>query len=340
MAKYTMTRLFRDQYSKQKPVVKVDLTGRVVVVTGANTGLGFEACKHIASMNPKRLIMCCRNQKKGEEAVSKLSADTGYKNAEVWTLDLASFASVKSFVDRFEKEGERLDVLIENAGATAPQTYETTNDGWATILQVNALAPALHALLLLPIMLRTSKQHSVTARIVNVSSDLHYFSNLPRDKEIKKGTSNILEEMSSEAYFKRTGHTAKYNDTKLLNVLFTQALQRHIGPNPSVVVSAVNPGFCYSELRRDMSGLQAVFNCLMEKALALTMEEGGRQLVYAALAEHEKMPGGYASFTDIVEPSDDALNEQLETRFWNDLVSVASRIDGRIPQIVEENLKF
>ncbi|KAK7056346.1 hypothetical protein VNI00_002900 [Paramarasmius palmivorus] len=318
MAKYTMTRLFRDQYSKQKPVVKVDLTGRVVVVTGANTGLGFEACKHIASMNPKRLIMCCRNQKKGEEAVSKLSADTGYKNAEVWTLDLASFASVKSFVDRFEKEGERLDVLIENAGATAPQTYETTNDGWATILQVNALAPALHALLLLPTMLRTAKQHSVTTRIVNVSSDLHYFSNLPRDKEIKKGTSNMLEEMSSEAYFKRT----------------------HIGPNPSVFVSAVNPGFCYSELRRDMSGLQAVFNCLMEKALALTMEEGGRQLVYAALAEHEKMPGGYASFTDIVEPSDDALNEQLETRFWNDLISVASRIDGRIPKIVEENLKF
>ncbi|KAK7056348.1 hypothetical protein VNI00_002902 [Paramarasmius palmivorus] len=340
MAKHSMSQFIRDQSSTQKPVLKVDLTGKVVVVTGANTGLGFEACKHIATMNPRRLIMGCRNRQKGEEAISKLSAETGYKNAEFWQLDLASFASVKSFADKYEKEGERLDILIENAGVTGPKTYETTSDGWATLLQVNAIAPALHALLLVPIMLRTAKEHSVTTRIVNVSSDLHYSATLAKDKEIKKGNGNMLKEMSSQAYFKRTDYMTKYNDTKFLNVLFTRALQRHIGPSPPVVVSAVNPGFCISELRRDISGIQAAFSCLMEKALALTMEEGSRQLVYAALAQDDKMPGGYTSFNEVVEPSDDALNVQLETRFWNDLISVVSRLDGRIPQIVEEHLKL
>ncbi|KAK7056347.1 hypothetical protein VNI00_002901 [Paramarasmius palmivorus] len=317
-----MSQFIRDQSSTQKPVVKVDLTGKVVVVTGANTGLGFEACKHIATMNPRRLIMGCRNRQKGEEAISKLSAETGYKNAEFWQLDLASFASVKSFVNKYEKEGERLDILIENAGVTGPKTYETTSDGWATLLQVNTIAPALHALLLVPIMLRTAKEHSVTTRIVNVSSDLHFSATLAKDKEIKKGNGNMLKEMSGQAYYKRTDFITKYNDTKLLNVLFTQALQRHLPtspnpfPSPPIVVSTPNPGFCHSELRRDISGVQAAFNCLMEKALALTVEEGSRQLVYAALAQDDKMPGGYTSFNEVAEPSDDALNLQLETRFW------------------------
>ncbi|EEB94685.1 hypothetical protein MPER_06460, partial [Moniliophthora perniciosa FA553] len=79
MAKFSLFRFAREQFSKQKPVVKTDLTGKVVVVIGANTGLGFEACKHFTSMNPKRLIMGCRSKQKGEEAVSK----TGYNHAEL-----------------------------------------------------------------------------------------------------------------------------------------------------------------------------------------------------------------------------------------------------------------
>ncbi|KAI3602610.1 short-chain dehydrogenase [Moniliophthora roreri] len=221
MARLSVLRFFREQYSKQKPVVKLDLAGKVVVVVGANTGLGFEACEHFASMNPKRLIMGCRNKRKGEEAVSskfgppraKLQAETGYKNAELWIIDLASFTSVKSLAENFEKQCNRLDILVENAGILAPPKYETTEDGWASILQVNAIAPALHALLL-PIMLKTAREYSVTPRIVNVSSDLHYITTLPTDKKVISGNSMLLEEMSTEGYFKRTGHTPKYNDTK------------------------------------------------------------------------------------------------------------------------------
>ncbi|ESK97852.1 retinol dehydrogenase 12 [Moniliophthora roreri MCA 2997] len=336
MAKLSIFRFIREQYSKQKPVVKTDLTGKVVVVVGANTGLGFEACKHFASMNPKRLIMGCRNKRKGEEAVSKLQAETRYNRAELWIIDLASFSSVKSFVEKLEKECDRLDILVENAAIADPPKYETTEDGWASMLQVNAIAPAIQVLLLLPIMLKTAREHSVTPRIVNVASDTHYWATLPRDKRVTSG--NILEAMSAENYY--DGSTYKYPETKFLNVLFTRAIQSHLGTHhPPLVVSAVNPGFCYSELRRGMSGF---FYWLMEKVLALTTEEGSRQLVYAALADHEEMPGGYVSFSDVVEPSDGVIDEagqRLEERFWSDLIWVGAKVDDRVPRIVNEYLK-
>ncbi|ESK97851.1 retinol dehydrogenase [Moniliophthora roreri MCA 2997] len=70
---------------------------------------------------------------------------------------LASFNSVKCFVDKFERECDRLEILVENAGILAPQKYQAIEDGWSSILQVNVIAPAIHALLLLSTMLRTTK---------------------------------------------------------------------------------------------------------------------------------------------------------------------------------------
>ncbi|KIK60989.1 hypothetical protein GYMLUDRAFT_599750 [Collybiopsis luxurians FD-317 M1] len=70
MGHLTLWRFIREQYQTIKPVETVDLTGRTVIVTGANNGLGFEAAKHFARMNPERLILACRNREKGNEAVS------------------------------------------------------------------------------------------------------------------------------------------------------------------------------------------------------------------------------------------------------------------------------
>jgi NAD(P)-dependent dehydrogenase (short-subunit alcohol dehydrogenase family) len=133
------------QLTKQPPVLKADLTGKTVLVLGANTGLGFEATKHFATMNPARLILACRSQSRGQAALDsmlqpfllctvfdpppELQADTGYSKAELWLVDLADFDSVKQFADRFESDGGRLDILVENA-AIAASTYKPTKDGW------------------------------------------------------------------------------------------------------------------------------------------------------------------------------------------------------------------
>lgn len=145
----TIPGFLKDQFTKVPPVVEVDLSGRTVVVIGANTGLGYEAVKHFAAMKPSRIIMGCRSVKKGENAVASmfsscqkliilltalcdtfldLKKETGY-DAELWQIDLSNFASVKEFADKFEKDGGRLDILVENAGI-ATTKYEATTDGW------------------------------------------------------------------------------------------------------------------------------------------------------------------------------------------------------------------
>lgn len=129
MGKVTHEDFIRHQKKFQEPVIRKDLTGKVVVVTGANIGLGFETGVQLASMNPARLILTSRNEKNGAEALKNLKERTGFERAEMWSLDQSSFSSVRNFADRLLKETDRLDFLIENAGVLATETYEVTEDG-------------------------------------------------------------------------------------------------------------------------------------------------------------------------------------------------------------------
>lgn len=121
------------------PEVVVNLTGRTVIVTGSNVGLGLEAAKRFYEMNPARLILAVRNIEKGEEA-RKAILEGGKKpsphgsarddtKVDVWPLDLSSFESVKQFANKCEAELERIDILLENAAIQNP-AWSVTKDGW------------------------------------------------------------------------------------------------------------------------------------------------------------------------------------------------------------------
>jgi hypothetical protein len=149
MVQHKFSTFVRDQLWKVDPVVRVDLTGKTVVIVGANVGLGFEAAKHFASMNPKRLVLACRSQEKGQAAVQGKSGQmgllrnfnspslglavqkaTGFKNAELALVDLSKFASVSAFADAFIRDGvSQIDILVYNAGVMG-QSYGSTGDGW------------------------------------------------------------------------------------------------------------------------------------------------------------------------------------------------------------------
>jgi retinol dehydrogenase 12 len=124
---------------KMLPETVVDLTGRTVIVTGSNVGLGFEAAKRFYDMNPARLILAVRTISKGEEARNAI-LEAGKKpsprgsardetKVEVWLLDLSSFESVKQFANKCEAELERIDILLENAAVVNP-AWSMTKDGW------------------------------------------------------------------------------------------------------------------------------------------------------------------------------------------------------------------
>ena len=111
-----MPKFFYSQLFVTPPVPSKDLTGKTIIVTGANTGLGKEAARHYVRLNAERVIIACRSLDKGEAAKKDIEASTGRKGAiEVWQLDLSSYESVKQFAAR-AKSLRRLDSIVENAG--------------------------------------------------------------------------------------------------------------------------------------------------------------------------------------------------------------------------------
>jgi len=133
------------------------LTGRTVIVTGSNVGLGFETAVHLGKLDPELLIIACRNLDKANVARDKVIARTGLAQdrVEVWALDLADFASVQAFAKRVNDDLDRLDVLCQNAGI-ATGKFGKTENGFEATIQVNGLATGLLALLTLPLVAHTA----------------------------------------------------------------------------------------------------------------------------------------------------------------------------------------
>ncbi|KAF9489181.1 short-chain dehydrogenase [Pleurotus eryngii] len=333
----------KGQWTAAPAVERADLTGKTVVVVGANTGIGYEAAKHFASMNPGRLIMACRSQERGNAAVTNLKKSTGFDRAELWLVDLCSFASVKAFADKFEKEVERIDILVANA-AIIPHAYEVTKDGWETSLQVNHLAPALLIFLLLPQILKTAEMSTSIPRVVIVGSEVHQQGEISQ-KIFEAPSAN--EALSSREFCIPYSPRSKYHLSKLLNILFTQALANHLPPtHPTIIANCINPGFCRSELTRGM--WNPVF-LLFRWLLARPAEEGARQLIWGSVGMPDESQGGaeslkgaYVHFSKVMEPSDFVISEkgqEFKGILWSDTVKILSKVDPRVQSIVERYLR-
>lgn len=133
--------------------------GRTFIVTGANTGIGYETTKHLINLGAARLIMAVRNLEAGAGAKVKIANELSKHDipAEVWHLDLASFASVRAFAKKATDELNRIDGLIENAGVFAGSRDAPKVEGWNASTTVNVLSTFLLAGLLLPKLSETAK---------------------------------------------------------------------------------------------------------------------------------------------------------------------------------------
>ncbi|TID18581.1 short-chain dehydrogenase [Venturia nashicola] len=163
-----------DQKASRKPPVEPnhDFTGQNVIVTGANTGLGYQAALKFASLGAQKLILGVRNMEKGEIAklniIESLGLTGDLNQIEVWPLDMLSYLSIKTFAAKANKSLERLDIVVLNAGIMPPAPsvnpysfrrksgYKTSQYGWEETLQVNTLSTVYLALLLLPKLRETS----------------------------------------------------------------------------------------------------------------------------------------------------------------------------------------
>ncbi|TFK96207.1 hypothetical protein BDV98DRAFT_536903 [Pterulicium gracile] len=330
--KFSMSSFVYEQWSRPLPVASHDLTGQTVVVLGANVGLGFEAAKHFARMKPAKLILACRNQSKADDALANLRKETGYEGGEVWLVDLLDFASVSKFGERFHKKEARLDIFVANA-AVAPTGFEVSEEGYEQTLHVNHLSTALISLLLLPKMEATAKLRGSGSkpRLVIVSSEVHHWYQFDAKALAKK---DLLKYLGSEEYCTpaEIALGRLYLLSKLLNVFFTRALASRLS---SVTIDTVNPGYCYSGLRRNYAGVQAIVDRLQELALARSTEVGSRQLVWAALeGKDTEVHGQYISNFGALEPADYVLeNGDLEERIWDETLAVLSKVEPKVAEV-------
>lgn len=199
-----------------------DQTGKVIVITGANSGIGFEAARALARKGAD-LVLACRHQAKAEYAQAQLAAELPLAKTALIPLDLASLASIRAFSDQFSARYHRLDVLLNNAGIMMVP-FGLTEDGFERQLGTNHFGHFALTGLLIDHLLSTPG-----ARVVNISSNAHYggeidFSNLS---------------------YQKGGYTPlrAYNRSKLANLLFTYELQRRFqAQNYDALALAAHPG--------------------------------------------------------------------------------------------------
>ncbi len=212
-----------------------DLTSKIVLVTGANSGIGFEASKVLAQKGAA-VVMACRNMEKAEVALAELKRDVPEAKAEIMQLDLASLTSVRTFSEAFKAKYEQLDVLVNNAGIMMVP-YGTTEDGFERQFGTNHLGHFALTGLLLDVIKNTPD-----ARVVSISSGGHRMGNMDFDNLMYEGGQGYSEGPA-------------YGRSKLANLLFTYELQRRFEANGvNAIAVAAHPGGSDTNLGNHLDG--------------------------------------------------------------------------------------
>ncbi|KAL2829427.1 hypothetical protein BDW59DRAFT_178400 [Aspergillus cavernicola] len=263
---------------------EVSLSGKTAIVTGGNTGLGFECCKQLLELGLSRLIIAVRTPSKGEEAKKQLLLTSkGKSKIEITKLDLASYDSITAFVE-YTKTLDRLDIVINNAGVCKRAFELDPRTGHEETIQVNHLGNSLFVILLLPV-LQTKNSPDHPGRLSFVSSDT------PAWAKFKEQTSiPILPAFDNQTSFEWSD---RYGTSKLLGQLFLRELAERV-PSSVAIVNATNPGLCKSGLDREFRGsLAGHVARVMQAALARKASVGARSLTDAALNHGAASHGQY-----------------------------------------------
>jgi NAD(P)-dependent dehydrogenase (short-subunit alcohol dehydrogenase family) len=244
------------------------LVGRTMVVTGGNSGIGFEAARVLAQRGA-RVVLGCRDPAKAEGAVRAIRQESRGAAVESIPLDLASLESIRAFVDTFSARHTTLDVLCNNAGVMA-LPYMRTADGFEMQLGTNHLGHFALTGLLLDRLLATPD-----ARVVTVSSTAHRIGRIR------------LDDLNGEAGY---GRWTAYGQSKLANLLFTFELQRRLAAAGTSAISvACHPGYAATNLqlvapRLEGSRWMESLSRLGNRLLAQDAAAGALPTLYAATA--------------------------------------------------------
>ncbi|OBK00660.1 SDR family NAD(P)-dependent oxidoreductase [Mycobacterium sp. 1245852.3] len=211
-----------------------DQTGRVAIITGANTGLGYETALALADRGA-HVVLAVRNLDKGKDAAARITAHSPHADVALQELDLTSLQSVRSAAEQLRTAHDRIDLLINNAGVMwTPKS--TTKDGFELQFGTNHLGHFALTGLLLDRLLPVAGSRVVTVSSLGhrILADIHF------------------DDLQWERSYNRV---AAYGQAKLANLLFTYELQRRLAPHGTTIAVAAHPGGSRTELTRNLPPL-------------------------------------------------------------------------------------
>jgi len=266
------------------------LKDKIVLITGATSGIGNETAKGLAALGAT-VVFTTRDDNKGKLTKDEIIKQTGNKNIDVIHCDLASFESIRSCVKEFKSKYKNLHVLINNAGTWDFKRRES-KDKIENIFATNYLAPFLLTNLLLDIL-----QKSSPARIINLTSGLH------------GGTINFDDIESKKSF---SGFKA-YSQSKLAIILFTRILAKKL-EGKGVTVNCVNPGMTRTNLGRDAGIVYRAGFKLMSKA----PKKGAETSIYLASSDEVKnISGEYFVKKKVRRSSEESYDLEMAKKLWD-----------------------
>ena len=276
--------------------------GRTVIVTGSNTGIGFETALALYQAGAN-VIIACRDKNKAEKAIFEMKNQKGNGSLTIGILDLASLKSVKQFAEDFIEQNQELHLLINNAGVASPPLTKT-NEGYELQFGVNFLGHFALTGLLYPLLLATEGSRIITLSSNGYQNAIIDFDNLRSEKDY-----NPLRE---------------YRQSKLANLMFSIELNRRIKAKGQKVLSiAAQPGANNTELTRYLSDEEIAIG---KERLGAFMEpwQGALSSLYAAVSNeaiagnmYEPDDNGLRGYPTLATIRENAMNEIVANKLWN-----------------------
>jgi NAD(P)-dependent dehydrogenase (short-subunit alcohol dehydrogenase family) len=279
-----------------------DQTGRVAVITGANTGLGYETAAALAARGA-HVVLAVRNLDKGKDAAALISRRNPGASVALQELDLTSLDSIRSAAQQLRADHDRIDLLINNAGVMwTPRS--TTKDGFELQFGTNHLGHFAFTGLLLDRMLPVEGSRIVTVSSIGhrIRADIHF------------------DDLQWERSYSRV---AAYGQAKLANLLFTYELQRRLAPHGTTIAAAAHPGGSRTELTRNLPPLLARVTPLIEP-LFQGADMGALPTLRAA-TDHGVLGGQYygpdgwgeqRGYPKVVQSSRKSHDTDVQKRLW------------------------
>ena len=257
-----------------------DLSSKVIVVTGGNSGVGRESVLQLSKHKPARLYMTARSKAKYDAALADIKKQNPDANVTFLEMDLASFASVKSAASIILAENDRLDVLMNNAGIMAVPPG-LTKEGFEIQFGTNHVGHALLTKLLMPLLLKTAAQPGSDVRIINVSSGAHGIA----------PTGGFLPETVTTDMSKYHTYT-RYGQSKMANIYFSRALAAKY---PTITSVAIHPGRVATPLLdgyMEKTTAMGLFQKTYDLFSKITVDKGAVNQLWAAVGNKERVRSG------------------------------------------------